>query len=185
MTENEGAAFSPKEDLPSTEDLDRVRTEASSEELRRDLRRFFEWRCCLDPEDLVQEVVFRALKRVSEGARVYADNPRSYFFGIARNLVKEGWKSPRRREEMMDPDEWDRRASSSRDLEQAEANMVLGEYLDRVSPPEGQLIVRYYTEDRSALSQELGISPGNLRVQVHRIRRKLLEPPSREPALAG
>ena len=133
---------------PSITDPDLVRAEASSEDLRGQLRRFFEWHRSQDPEDLVQEVLYRALKRLSEGAQVYAADPRSYFFGIARNLLKEGWKSPRRREEMLDPCEWDRRASSARDAEQVEANLAIGECLERLSQPDSQLIGRASCRER-------------------------------------
>ena len=42
-----------------------------------------------------------------------------------------------------------------------------------LSRGERRLLVRYYTGDRDALSRELDVTAGNLRVIVHRIRQKL------------
>jgi len=96
---------------------------------------------------------------------------RSYFFGIAKNLVREGWKP--RREELLDAADWEQTPSPARHLEQVEARLALMTYLGGLPRSERKLLVRYYTEDRAALCRELGVSPASLRVTVHRIRRKI------------
>src|SRR5215471_18471707 len=91
----------PPKDPLAILDPDPVRAEALFRELRTQLVRFLEWQKCQDPEDAAQEALARGFKRIAEGADTSASGARSYFFGIAKNLVKEGWKS--RKEELLDP----------------------------------------------------------------------------------
>src|SRR5512143_2285213 len=61
------------------------------EEMRRRLRRFFEWNRTKDPDELVDETFDRAARRIDEGVEVR--NVASYLTGIARLLLKEYWAS--------------------------------------------------------------------------------------------
>ena len=161
----------PTTDLLSILDADPGRAEAKYHELRRQLVRFLEWQKCHDPEDAAQEALARGFKRIAGGVDTSVTGARSYFFGIAKNLVREGWKP--RREELRDAAEWDQTPSPERHLERVEARLALIQYLGRLPRSERKLLVRYYTEDRAALCRELGVSPASLRVTVHRIRRKI------------
>ena len=140
-------------------------------DLRTQLVRFFEWQRHLDPEEAAHETLARGFRRLAAGVDVAPGAVRSYFFGIARNLVKEGWRP--RREELLEPAAWDRTPSASRDHEQVEARLVLERCLRQLRAPERRLLIRYYTEDRDALGREMGVTAGNLRVMVHRIRQKI------------
>jgi RNA polymerase sigma factor (sigma-70 family) len=171
MSQNRDEPSQPPRDLLTILDPDPVRAEAGYRELRSQLVRFLEWQNCREPEEAAQETLARGLRRIAEGVDTSTAGARSYFFGIARNLVKEGWKS--RKEDLLDPADWEQRPSSARHIEQVEARLALSQYLGRLSAPERKLIVRYYTEDRVALCRELGVSAGSLRVTVHRIRRKV------------
>lgn len=163
----------PQADLLALLDPDPVRAEASYRELRSQLVRFFAWRKCPDPEDFTQETLARGFKRIAGGVDMSVAGVRGYFFGIARNLVKESWTPPR--EQLLGPADWERRPSTARHLERVEARLALKEYLGHLGAGERRLIIRYYTEDRLALSRELGVSSGHLRVMVHRIKRKIEE----------
>ena len=158
-------------DLLSILDADPVRAEAAYVELRRQLVRFLEWQNCHDPEEAAQEALARGFKRIAGGVDTSGAGARSYFFGIAKNLLKEGWKA--RREESLDPADLEQTQSPARHLEQVEARVSLMQCLRRLTRSERRLLVRYYTEDRAALCRELGVSAGNLRVTVHRIRGKI------------
>jgi len=158
-------------DLLSILDPDPIRAEAAYHDLRRQLVRFLEWQNCRDPEEAAQEALARGFKRIAGGVDTSVAGARSYFFGIAKNLVRENWKA--RREELLDAADLDRTPSPARHLEQVEARVALDQCLRRLSGPERTLLVRYYTEDRAALCRELGMSAGNLRVSVHRIRGKI------------
>lgn len=152
-------------------DPDPARAELAYRDLRRELVRFLEWQKCAEPEEAAQEAFARGFKRITEGADTSTSGARSYFFGIAKNLVREGWRS--RKVELLDPADLERRPSSARHIEQVEARMALHAALRRLAASERRLLIRYYTEDRVALCQELGLSAGGLRVMVHRIRRKI------------
>ena len=173
MTETDDQEFPRRTppDLLVILDPDPARAELAYRDLRRELIRFLEWQKCAEPEEAAQEALARGFKRIVEGADTSTSGPRSYFFGIAKNLVREGWRS--RRVELLDPADLERRPSSARHIEQVEARMALTEALGRLGASERRLIIRYYTEDRVALCQELGLSAGGLRVMVHRIRRKI------------
>jgi RNA polymerase sigma factor (sigma-70 family) len=172
MSQTLDGPLPPPRDLLSILDPDPVRAEASYHDLRRQLVRFLEWQNCYDPEEAAQEALARGFKRIAGGVDTSIAGARSYFFGIAKNLVKEGWKAARR-EEQLDPAIWEQSPSPARHLEQVEARLALAQCLRRLSPDERKLLVRYYTDDRVALCRELGVSAGNLRVTVHRIRRKI------------
>jgi RNA polymerase sigma-70 factor (ECF subfamily) len=145
--------------------------------LRAQLVRFFEWQRHLDPEEAAHETLARGFRRLASGVDVSSGAVRSYFFGIAKNLVKEGWRV--RREELLEPTAWERTPAATRDHEQVEARMLLERCLRQLRAPERRLLIRYYTEDRDALGREMGVTAGNLRVMVHRIRHKI----DREAAL--
>jgi len=161
----------PTPDLLAILDADPGRAEAKYRELRSQLVRFLEWQKCLDPEDAAQEALARGFKRIAGGVDTSVSGARSYFFGIAKNLVREGWKP--RREELLEAADWEQTPSPARHLEQVEARMALIQYLRRLTRSDRKLLVRYYTEDRTALCHELGVTAANLRVTVHRIRRKI------------
>ena len=80
----------PPTDLLAVLDPDPVRAEARYGELRSQLVRFFEWQRHSDPEDAAQETLARGFRRVAAGVDTSAAGVHGYFFGIARNLVKEG-----------------------------------------------------------------------------------------------
>ena len=161
----------PVKDLLAVLDPDPVRAAMRYQELRSRLVRFFEWQRHSDPEDAAQETLARGFRRVVAGLDTSPSGIHGFFFGIARNLVKEGWKA--RREELVDPAAWDSTPSSARHVEQVEARLALTHYLGKLPASERRLLVRYYTGDRDMLSRELGVTAGNLRVIVHRIRQKL------------
>ena len=146
-----------------------VRAEQAYQGLRRDLTRFLEWQHD-DPEAAAQEVLVRGLRNIANGADVSKAGARAYLFGIAKNVAKEGWKI-RARERPMDDDTAARRPSASRGHAQVEARLMLQDVLGQLTPEDRRIILRYCTEtDHSAHCRELRVTPGNLRVIVHRIR---------------
>ncbi len=139
--------------------------------LREDLKRFFEYRGCQTAEDEAHTVLRRGMQRISDGAEVFAADPRGYFFGIARHVLQEDWK--RNREEHLEPEDWSTHASTSREFQQVEARLTLQKCLGALDREERMLIVKYHTGDRENLSRELGLTMEGLRTRVHRIRRKI------------
>ena len=138
-----------------------------------DLSRSLEWHGCRDAEGVAGESVYRALKKLSEGADTAKSGLRAFIFGIAKLVLKEGWKVDRR-ERQLEPEIWERRPSTLRDHERTEAELMLRQVQRLVSQEQWQMLFRYCTErDHTAQSRELDVTPGYLRVMIHRIRDEL------------
>lgn len=137
------------------------------------LSRFFEWRGCSDPEELASETLARGYSKiVTEGATIFSAQPAGYFYGIARNVLKEDRRAGRRSPEPLTD------ASSQsgwRGLSPTEAHVCLSQCLDRLASDEAALFVGYYDGDRKALAREAGLSATALRVRVHRLKRRMVE----------
>src|SRR5215470_924225 len=65
-------------------------------ELRESLAKLFAVNHCSDPQWLTDETFDRVAKKVHEVRQDYEGDPRFYFYGIARNLVKEESKRIKR-----------------------------------------------------------------------------------------
>ena len=72
-------------------DPDPGRAEERYVELHQKLVRYFEWNRAAEPEDMAQEALKRGFTRLQQGQKITIDDAAGYFFGIARNLVREGW----------------------------------------------------------------------------------------------
>lgn len=142
--------------------------------LLRKLTRFFEWNRCESPEDLANETICRALRRVSEGQTNTAENPHSYFYGFARNLLREEWKRPVS-EPIPEDYETAQRYAPLASLHPIEQRILLRESLRRLEPEESDLILRYFTDGPERLCAQLGTTLNAMRIRVHRIKRKLEE----------
>jgi RNA polymerase sigma factor (sigma-70 family) len=155
-------------------DKDPVRAEQRIAELWDELVKFFVWKGCRTPEDAAQEVFVRAIRKIDEGAVITTPHIRTYFFGFARNLLLEGWKPSR--ETPLEPEQAERiSAPDAGDIDdELDAKRLLERCLGVLSEPDRQLIVDYFTSDRDALAVKLGLSVENLRVKVHRIRKKVV-----------
>lgn len=145
-------------------DQDPLQAEKKYEALRLKLVKFFEWNNASSPEDLAQDVMFKAFKRIAEGQNIYAENPHSYFFGFARKVLQEAWKGHKFDE--LGPDH-------GTFIPSAEHMLDLKRCLENLPDEERKLIVLYQSEEPSSLCIRMGISIDNLRLRIHRIRRKL------------
>jgi DNA-directed RNA polymerase specialized sigma24 family protein len=142
--------------------------------LRRKLMRFFEWNRCESPEDLASETIYRAMRRVAEGQTNTARHPHGYFYGFARNLLREEWKRPVA-EPMPEGYEGEEKRLADTGLHPIEQRILIREGLARLTPEESDLIVRYFTDGPEKLCARTGLSPNALRIRVHRIRKRLEE----------
>jgi RNA polymerase sigma-70 factor (ECF subfamily) len=151
---------------------DPVIAEQLYQDLRRQLIRFLS-RACREPEDAVQEVLVRGMRRISGGTSLGERGARAYFFGIARNVIREEWKPKRRREQQMTPEAWDLRGSGGREAERTEAVVELQQTLSRLEPADREFLLRYVDEGPVELARELGKSVQNVRVIAFRLRERL------------
>ena len=146
-------------------------------QLRQDLTKIFTWNRCPDPDGLTDEVFDRVAKKVHEVRKTYVGDPKLYFYGVARNLIKE---IPKKIKTQISLQGTEPASDPRREAEQEAAHMredCLRLCLQKLSKEKRELIVAYYARDKQAkidhrieMAQRLGISVETLRVKAFRIR---------------
>ena len=146
-------------------------------QLRQDLTKIFTWNRCPDPDGLTDEVFDRVAKKVHEVRKTYVGDPKLYFYGVARNLIKE---IPKKIKTQISLQGTEPASDPRREAEQETAHMredCLRSCLQKLSNEKRELIVAYYARDKQAkidhrieMAQRLGISVETLRVKAFRIR---------------
>jgi RNA polymerase sigma factor (sigma-70 family) len=170
-------------------DADVERAAHQYEVMRNGIMRFFECRGVHTPADLTDETINRVARKILEGTTIQADSVAAYFYGVARNVLREHQRSPEAAvfsvgEEILphhlvhDPDEIARRqASQSAQERQFDC---LQKCVEQLPPETRRLIFAYYEGEeavkianRKQLSELFAISVSGLRLRAHRIRRRL------------
>jgi RNA polymerase sigma factor (sigma-70 family) len=151
-------------------------------ELRESLAKTFIFNGCSDPEWLTDETFDRVAKKVHQVRKDYEGDPRFYFHGIARNLIKEESKKVKRYASL---DHVDPPAPEVDEAEQETAEMreeCLRSCLKKLDAEKRNLIRSYYAKEKQAkidhraeLAKHLGVKVETLRVNVYRIRHLLEE----------
>jgi RNA polymerase sigma factor (sigma-70 family) len=161
------------------------------ENIRRKLVKLFEWRGCVHAEECADETFNRVAQKIYDGTAIWANDPYSYFHGVALNVLREYWRSAEQTAKTLDEVAQiqdlsvDPEDLLSRETEQREKERLL-EYLNQCLqklPPESlHLITRYHqgeeTQDKSrrkVLAQSLGIPLNALRIRAYRIRIEIEE----------
>ena len=163
-------------DLLSLLDSDPRRAEEKYWLLRRKLVNYFQWNNGPEPEDMADDTILRGVQRIAGGATIYVDDPNGYFFGIARNVLKEGWKrkKPESIEDEAALEEVKPVSNPILGLQSVETRVLLAECLAALPVQERNLIVRYFAEGPDALQNELQITANAMRIRVHRVKRKIV-----------
>lgn len=161
------------------------------EKIRRKLVKLFEWRGCAHAEECADETFNRVAQKICEGTTIWADDPYSYFHGVALNVLKEYWRSfeqtAKTLEEMaqlrglsVDPEDLLLRETEQR--EQERLLECLNRCLRKLPPESLHLITRYHQGEespnktrRKELAQSLGIPLNALRIRAYRIRASIEE----------
>jgi len=151
-------------------------------QLREDLTRIFIWNRCIDPEGLTDEVFDRVGKKLPELREIYEGDARLYFYGVARNLIKEHLRKIRTLSSR-DVSELPLRSVLEGDEDSSEIREVCLEFcLKRLTNDKRELILNYYAKDKQAkidhrnhLAKSLGMSVESLRVKAFRIRTTLAQ----------
>lgn len=159
-------------------DPDRDAAAEKYEEVRRRLIRLFRARGATHPEELADETMNRVARRVAGGELIRARDKTGYFCGVARLILKEVAKRPRREVVFPPGLEMALHATPSRE---GDARLdALTECLSALPIADRVLILRYYEAEavhrlrhRKAVAAELGISVNALRIRVFRIRESL------------
>jgi RNA polymerase sigma factor (sigma-70 family) len=147
-------------------------------QLRHDLAKIFTWNRCTDPEELTDEVFDRVARKVHDLRQTFVGDPRLFFYGVARNMVKETPKRVKLQVSLEDAELSGALIASESDDETAQMlEKCLNSCLQKLSKAKRELILGYYAgekhakiEHRTELAGRLGISVETLRVRAHRIR---------------
>ena len=101
-----------------------------------------------------------------------AETLRGFVITTARNLAIDRWRQLRRRSEapLFDND-----AEDSAFLEQTVLGGMLAEYIQALSPPDGEIFLRHYELEQSipAIARELALSPSAVKMRLFRGRRAI------------
>lgn len=145
-------------------------------QLRHDLTKIFAWQRCADPDGLTDEVFDRVARKVHIVRQSFEGDPRLFFYGVARNLIKE---SPKRIKKHVSLDDTDLPAPEtiSEDESASMREECLQACLQKLSAEKQALVLGYYAKEKQAkidhrteMAKRLGITVETLRVRVHRIR---------------
>lgn len=150
-------------------------------QLRDSLEKIFTMNRCSDPEWLTDETFDRVAKKVVDLRQTYEGDPKLYFYGVARNLIKEDLKKVKTHAslEELEPQAIDIDfAEETADLREE----CLHSCLQELSAEKRDLILNYYAKEKQAkidhraeLADRLNTSVETLRVRVYRIRNSLLK----------
>src|SRR5262245_59711461 len=143
---------------------------------------------------MADEAINRIARRLSEGAEITAENPSSYFYAVARNVLREQRSNANALVPLPDDDQTHSTKDTPYDLMiQADEQIVaesrresLETCLDHLLHEERELIVSYYQftggakiENRKNLSARFNLSHNTFRQKIARLRSKLAECVSR------
>ena len=144
--------------------------------LRADLTKIFAWNRCADPDGLTDEVLDRVARKVHAVRPNFEGDPKLFFYGVARNLIKE---SPKRLEKQVSIEGADLAAPDAA-VEDESAIMreeCLHSCLQKLSAEKRELVLSYYAKEKQAkidhrteMARQMGLSVETLRVRLHRIR---------------
>jgi RNA polymerase sigma factor (sigma-70 family) len=163
-------------------DSERDRAGEKYEKIRRRLVKLFECRGILLPEDLADETMDRVARRLAAGEQIHAAEPAAYFYGVARNVLREQWAQQRERlpvPERMASEPATEAEGGPQDAESRAA--CLGKCLSTLPAETRRLVVEYYRQGggarkiagRKDLAAKMGISISTLWVRAHRARTRL------------
>ncbi|HZS45487.1 MAG TPA: hypothetical protein VFC63_10325 [Blastocatellia bacterium] len=177
------------------EDLSRAAEKYAA--IRAKLETFFDGRGCMSSADMADETINRVARRVRDGATIFTGDPLTYFYGVAKNLLREYWSSRERQFlsiENLAPSEHPRveidGATGTEERQRVERMLQsLETSLSEMSDEHRKLLMRYYAgekrrmiDNRKALAEEFGLSDNALRIRVHRLRLALEHQVSRRLA---
>jgi len=156
------------------------------EKIRQKLVKLFLWRGCAIAEECADETFNRVAQKIFEGTKLWADDPYSYFHGVALNVLREYWRSPEQTAETLeemappqalsaDPEELLLRETEH--LEKERLLECLNQCLQKLPPESLHLITEYHQGEepsdkarRKNLAHALGIPLNALRIRAYRIR---------------
>lgn len=154
---------------------DREEAAKKYEDIRRRLIRTFMHRGCTTAEDSADKTINQVARRVPEIKGHYDGDPALYFYGAARNIFSDYFRS-RAKETPLIPDIISAPPAEDPDESERE-HECLEKCLGEMTPQNRDLLLDYYREDGGAkvehhkeMSRRLGITPNALRILMCRLR---------------
>lgn len=145
------------------------------EDIRNRLIRIFIHRGCTIEEHLADKTINKVARRVREIKVSYQGDPAPYFYGVARNVINDYFKS--RPEEVPVEPEVLSAPPAGEPNESEQEHECLEKCLGELAPPDRELLLDYYREDGGAkiehhkeLARRRGITVNALRILVCRLR---------------
>lgn len=141
------------------------------EQIRQTLVDIFVRRGCVPAEDMADETINRVGRKIGEIKDTYDSDPSYYFYGVAKNILREYMRQPPAQPYVFIQPE----------PEEDEANyQCLDECMSKLPPETQWFIIEYFQEDkrekinhRKEMAERLGITPHILRMRVYRIKAML------------
>ncbi len=154
---------------------DREQAAKKYEDVRERLIRIFIHRGCTTAEDLADKTINQVARKVQEIKAYYQGDPAPYFYGVARNIHSEYFRS-RPEEVPVIPEVLSVEPTEESEESELEHN-CLERCLGEMSRPDRELLLDYYREDGGAkiehhkeLARRRGITRNALRILVFRLR---------------
>lgn len=146
--------------------------------LRLKLSAYFQLRGCHHPEECADEALDRVARKIAEGEDV--GQVLAYAYGVARYVLLEYWNRHNRVPQEISPS-----VPSSTNLfdevMKRERMDCFRRCLKELDPVEARILLQYWVHDeksnreaRRDLAEELGITPGALRLRIMRIRARFM-----------
>jgi RNA polymerase sigma factor (sigma-70 family) len=168
---------------------DREQAALAYEEILRKLTMYFEFRGCRCPDELADETINRVARRMQEGETIRAADVATYFYGVARNVLREYWKAASREVALLELQPRTKLFSApqeeaiERDLERVNHEHRLEcmqTCLQSLPDDTRRMILLYYRDEKGAqiktrrmLAENMGIPGYALRLRVSRVLSKL------------
>jgi len=159
-------------------DPDRDRAGEKYVIIRQQLIKIFAWNRASDPDGLADETITRVARRVADLRESYVGDPSLYFYGVARNLLREDIRRLSKRQAQPEPEEIVSEVTDDESREQL--YKCLDKCLNELPPPNRELLLMYYETSkrekvttRQTLAAQFGVQPSALRMRVFRIRTTL------------
>ena len=146
-------------------------------DLRRDLGKIFAWNHCTDPEGMTDETFDRVAKQVHDLRDTFEGNPKLFFYGVAKNLIKENQKKAKLHVSIEDVDLPGNPPQEAEEESPDLREECLRACLGALTKEKRDLILAYYAKEKQAkinhrteMARRLGVPIETLRVRAYRIR---------------
>lgn len=165
---------------------DREEAGLKYESLRLRLIKYFDWRDCVDSDDLADEVFDRVIKKLNEGEKI--ENINAYAATVAQFVFKEYCRRKERKmhsieenfnvKQLVSSENFVAKLEESKDVQK----ICLTECLNKMDAETRKLLVAYHDTDeatmiasRKRLADSLSMNLNTLRIKVCRLKSKLEE----------